>query len=168
MKKYGNWIFLALMVCIYLFLLVVKPELTRAAFNKSISIIIEILPIILVVLVVNYLIALYLKPKKVLRYLGKQAGIKGWLISIISGILSMGPIYAWYPTLKELREKGMKDGFIASFIYSRSIKLPLLPVMIYYFGLPLVVLLNLMIVIFSIINGLLVELFSTRLSKKQT
>jgi len=167
-KNYQNWFFLSIIIIIYLIVFLIRPSIAQIALSKSIEIALEILPIILVVLVINFIIAYYLKPKKIVKYLGKEAGIKGWIISIISGILSMGPIYTWYPTLKELKTKGMKEKFIACFLYNRAIKLPLLPVMVYYFGLPLVVLVNLFILIFSIINGLTVEYISKKLLKKQT
>jgi uncharacterized membrane protein YraQ (UPF0718 family) len=54
--------------------------------------------------------------------------------SIIFGIISSGPIYAWYPFLKQMREKGVSLGAIASFLYARAIKIPFLPFLIYFFG----------------------------------
>jgi hypothetical protein len=46
----------------------------------------------------------------------------------------MGPIYAWYPLLKELREKGAANSLIAIFLGNRAVKPFLLPIMISYFG----------------------------------
>lgn len=59
--------------------------------------------------------------------------MKGWIFSIVAGILSIGPIYVWYPLLSDLREKGMRTSFMGTFLYNCSVKLPLLPIMIYYF-----------------------------------
>ena len=100
---------------------------------------------------------LLLRPQSVKRYLGKEAGLKGWFASVVAGILSMGPIYAWYPVLSELKNKGMRTALIATFLYSRAVKLPLLPLMIYYFGPVFTLMLCVYLIIFSIINGAIVE-----------
>jgi hypothetical protein len=39
-----------------------------------------------------------------------------------------------YPLLEDLRGHGMRDGLIVVFFASRTIKIPLLPIMIDYFG----------------------------------
>jgi uncharacterized membrane protein YraQ (UPF0718 family) len=70
--------------------------------------------------------------------------------------ISLG-IFLWYPLLQELKEKGMRDALIATFLYSRAVKIPLLPVMVLYFGVKLVVVLTILMVLFSIIDVILVE-----------
>jgi hypothetical protein len=69
----------------------------------------------------------------------------------------MGPVYAWYAVMAELQQKGMRTALIATFLYSRAIKLPLLPLMIYYFGLSYTLVLCSYLLVFSVINGILVE-----------
>ena len=44
-----------------------------------------------------------------------------------------------------------------TFLYSRAVKLPLLPLMIHYFGLAYTLILCLYLIIFAVINGILVE-----------
>ena len=46
----------------------------------------------------------------------------------------MGPVYAWYPLLKTMKEKGTVNFHLANFIGSRSIKPVLLPVLVGYLG----------------------------------
>lgn len=99
-----------------------------------------------------------LKPKAISKYLGKGSGVGGWLLSIVAGIISHGPIYVWYPLLKELRKQGMRQGLAAVFLYNRAIKIPLLPVMIYYFGVAFTVLLLVFRVIASVIEGKMIEI----------
>jgi hypothetical protein len=36
--------------------------------------------------------------------------------------------------LHEVHEKGMQSSLVAVFLYSRAVKLPLLPLMLHYFG----------------------------------
>jgi uncharacterized membrane protein YraQ (UPF0718 family) len=87
------------------------------------------------------------------------SNIKKWFFVIVGGILSSGPIYMWYPLLAELRKKGLSYGLIACFLYNRAIKIPLLPVLIYYFGLKYVIVLTIVMIFASILQGLIVEKF---------
>ena len=105
--------------------------------------------------IINY----FVSPQKLVRYIGKSAGIKRWIIAIITGIISTGPIYLWYPLLSELKKQGVSNGFIATFLYNRAIKIPLIPLMIFYFGLAYVIVLTIVMIIISIVQGLIVEKF---------
>lgn len=89
---------------------------------------------ICVVLIMMTLINRFLDPATVARFLGNKTGIKGVLLSALAGVLSMGPIYAWYPLFKSLKEKGASSFIIANFIGCRSVKPVLLPVLLAYFG----------------------------------
>ena len=73
-------------------------------------------------------------------------------------VISMGPIYAWYPLLKELRGKGTKNSLVAVFLGNRAVKPFLLPVMISYFGGMYVVLLTLFTIAGSLAVGYLVNI----------
>jgi uncharacterized membrane protein YraQ (UPF0718 family) len=100
---------------------------------------------------------LFLKPAHIVGFLGKGSGRRGIVLSVAAGIISMGPIYAWYPLLKELRGKGAADSLIAVFLGNRAVKPFLLPVMISYFGWVYVVLLTSFTVAGSLTVGYLVE-----------
>jgi uncharacterized membrane protein YraQ (UPF0718 family) len=104
--------------------------------------------------VANY----FLKQKTVSKYLGGESEIKGWVLAISMGVLSHGPIYVWYPLLKDLRDQGMRTGLIAVFLYNRAIKIPLLPVMIFYFGIGFVILLSFYMIIASVVEGKIIEI----------
>lgn len=62
-----------------------------------------------------------------------------------------------YPLLQNLQQNGMRPALIAAFLYARSIKLPWLPLMAYYFGVTYMLTLTFYIAVFSIANGWLVE-----------
>lgn len=76
----------------------------------------------------------FLSPALVARFLGTGSGLKGMLLSSLAGVLSMGPIYAWFPLFKNLKEKGAAVFIVANFIGCRSVKPALFPVLIGYFG----------------------------------
>jgi len=158
-KHKSRWIFLVLVIILYLILALVNFSLVKESFLTFLNLLKKIFPIFFVVLFFMFISGLFFNAKKITKSLGKDAGIKGWLISIIGGILSDGPLYMWYPLLLELREHGMRDAFIVAFFYNRAVKISLLPMMIYYFGLSFVIVLTFYMILFSIINGVLVEKF---------
>ena len=60
--------------------------------------------------------------------------------------------------LKELMDSGMRSGLAAVFLYNRAIKIPLLPLMVYYFGILFVVVLLFYTLIASFAQGKLIEI----------
>jgi len=116
-------------------------------------------PILVIAFILMVLVNLFLRTSKLVKYLGKDSGIKGWLIAIIAGNLSAGTTYFWFPILKEMMENGMRPGLIASFLYNRGIKLVWLPVMALVFGIKYVVILTIITALVSILHGLIIDLF---------
>lgn len=153
----GGWLFLAIVLIAYGLSFLLSPELTQTALAMFLNIVHQILPVLGAVFLLLLIADLLLAPVRVQRYLGTGSGLKGWMIAVIAGILSVGPVYAWYAVLAELKQKGMRPALAATFLYSRAVKLPLLPLMIFYFGLPYTLVVCLYLVVFSVINGLLVE-----------
>jgi uncharacterized membrane protein YraQ (UPF0718 family) len=142
---------------IYLIFLIFNPRIFYGALNRFIGMAGNIWPVLLLVLVLMFFFNLLLDSQKIMEKISKNTGIKGYLLSIILGIISAGPIYAWYPLLSDLKGKGLKDSLIVTFLYNRAVKLPLIPVMIYYFGVKFVLTLTVLMITFSVINGILAE-----------
>jgi uncharacterized membrane protein YraQ (UPF0718 family) len=82
-----------------------------------------------------------------------MSGLAGVIFSVLAGIISTGPIYAWYPLLKDLKKKGVGSHLIAIFLHNRSVKPFLLPVMISFFGFAYVVILVSMTILASLALG---------------
>ncbi|HEC95326.1 MAG TPA: permease [Thermoplasmatales archaeon] len=154
---YYGLCFLGFVLILYIILFFFNTEKTYGSLQVSLNIIVQILPILFLVIFLIGVSNYFLKPKTVLKYLGKESGVKGWLLAITMGIVSHGPIYTWYPLLKELRNHGMRTGLLAVFLYNRAVKIPLLPIMIYYFGVVFVVVLTVYMIIASVIEGKLIE-----------
>jgi uncharacterized membrane protein YraQ (UPF0718 family) len=157
-KKYFGKYFLASVLFLYFVLLIFKPDSMLKALKASANLLIQILPLFVIVVFLMGMINYFLKPNTVSKYAGKSSGIKGWIFAIFAGIISHGPIYVWYPLLKDLRDKGMRSGLISAFLYNRAIKIPLLPLMVYYFGIKFVVILLIYMIIASIIGGKIIEM----------
>ena len=155
----GGWLFLLVVLLIYGIAALIDSELTMKAMASFSQLLDKVLPALLIVFILIFIINLLLEPAWVKKYLGSRSGITGWLTAIIGGVLSTGPVYPWYALLKELREKGMKTSLAVVFLYSRAIKLPLLPMLIHYFGITYTLILIGYLIMFSVISGLVMERF---------
>lgn len=153
----GGWVFLVIVVIGYGLIGLVKPEATTQALMFFVHVMRQVLPVLGLVFILLFIANLLLEPEWIKRYLGTGAGAGAWVIAVIGGIFSIGPIYVWYAVLSELQAKGMRTALIATFLYSRAVKLPLLPLMIHYFGITYTVVLCMYLLLFAGINGILVE-----------
>ncbi len=149
--------FLILLTAIYLGLAAVDFDLFLRAISVFAKLLSNVLPVLALVLVIMSLLNLTIKPGMAKKMLGKGSGLKGWTFAVVGGVLSSGPIYVWYPLIAELREKGMRDSLVAAFLYARAVKMPMIPLMVYYFGWNFTLLFTLYLLIFSVLNGILVE-----------
>jgi len=156
MTRGGN-IFLLIVMCLYALAFMVNAELALNALAFSTNLFHQLLPVLLLVFVLIFVSNLLVKPDWIRANMGRDSGLRGWSLAIVGGILSVGPIYAWYALLRDLRTKGMRTALIAVFLYNRGIKLPLLPLMIHYFGLAYTLVLATYMTLFSLLNGILVE-----------
>ena len=154
-------LFFAFVVIAFIVLAFFDLDAFFAALQKSFSIIKILVPIFAVVIFLMALIGYFSQGKGMLGDLAKQKGAKGWFLSLFLGLLSHGPMYAWYPMLADLRQKGLRDGYITTFFYARAVKLPLLPLMVDYFGLTFTIVLTFYIIIGSLLQGWLVELLES-------
>ena len=119
--------------------------------------ILQILPVLLLVYFIMLLTNYFVDNKKLKKYMGEDAGFKGWVISIVSGIISVGPVYMWYPLMKDLQTKGVKNKYLVIFLYNRGIKLQWLPMLILYFGLKYSLTLLFIMALISIPQGIITE-----------
>ena len=119
---------------IYAVLFFITPDATLLALAGSGKILLNMVTPLVLIFVVMLLINLFVKPARVAKFLGTDSGIRETILAAVAGIISTGPIYAWYPLLKDLKEKGAGNYTISVFLYNRAVKPFLLPVMIEYFG----------------------------------
>ena len=152
----GSWYFLGTIVIIYLLLSLFNQEVYLNSLSFFNQIIYKVIPIFFLVFVLMSLSNYFITPKFVIKHL-KEKGLKKWFFVIIGGILSSGPIYMWYPLLADLRKKGLDYGLIACFLYNRAIKIPLLPLAIIYFSWQYIVILTVVMIGVSIIQGILIN-----------
>ncbi|MFW5865862.1 MAG: permease [Nanoarchaeota archaeon] len=157
-----RWSFPAITAIIIAISAFQNTTIARDSIMTSADIIISLLPIFLLVIVLMALSIRYVDVKRIGSLLGSSSGMKGKLISIIGGIISTGAIYMWYPLLADLKHKGASHENIAIFLYNRAVKLPLLPLMIGYFGIVFSITLLITIIIFSLIQGNIIRAIFNR------
>ena len=152
--------FLSLVIFLYLLTVIININFFTKIILHSKTIIIEVIPTLIVVFILTFLANIFLNNKQAKeKFKEKQSGLLGYLGAIFLGILSTGPIYMWYPLLSELKEDGLKNSLIAIFLYNRSVKIALIPMIIYYFGLPFLIITTILMIIFSLLNGFVIGKF---------
>jgi len=158
-KKIDRGIYFLLAVALlYAVLFLFNPETIEKSVKASFLLFIKMVPALIMVVLFMGALNYFFTPKDVMKYAGKGSGAKGWFLAAATGILSHGPVYMWYPVLKELMDSGMRSGLAAVFLYNRAIKIPLLPLMVYYFGILFVVVLLFYTLIASFAQGKLIEI----------
>jgi uncharacterized membrane protein YraQ (UPF0718 family) len=157
-KKYiGKWIFLIGVIILLIVIFVIDSTKIYPILKMFKELMLQISPVLLLVYFIMLLTNYFVDNKKLKKYMGEDAGFKGWIISIISGIISVGPVYMWYPLMKDLQSKGVKNKFLVTFLYNRGIKLQWLPMLILYFGLKYSLTLLFIMTIISIPQGIITE-----------
>ena len=149
-------IFPGCVLMIYGIVFVINPARAAMALRSSTDIFRNLLIPLGLVFTLMVFMNLFLKPTHIASFLGKGSRSRGIILSTAAGIISMGPIYAWYPLLKELRKEGAANSLIAVFLGNRAVKPFLLPIMISYFGWVYVLLLTFFTIGGSVTVGFLV------------
>ena len=159
--KFGmNWVFLFLVLFLYLLTLIFNQTLFIKSLIYAKGVLIEVIPVLIMVFAFTFLANLWLTNKKANKLLSSKTGPLQYFTAVFLGILSSGPIYMWYPLLSELKEKGLNNSLITIFLYNRAVKLPLMPMIVYYFGLPFLLITTFFMITFSLINGYFVAKFT--------
>ncbi len=156
-QSYSGVYFLLSVFALYTLVGIFRIESVFPSLIFSLTIFKNVIPVLALIFAIMTAVNYYVSPESISRHIGKSSGYKKWVFAIIGGIISTGPIYMWYPMLKELKKQGVGYGFIATFIYNRAIKLPLLPIMLLYFSVQYIVILTLVMIIASLIIGLIFE-----------
>ena len=161
-KGFAGLLSMLSVMTLYGVVFLLNEQLARDALDYAGKLLSRLAPVLALVFILFFLSNLLIRPAWVRTHVGQHSGLKGWTVALFGGMLSVGPVYPWYALLGDLREKGMRSGLSAVFLYSRAIKLPLLPVMIHYFGLAYTLVLVAYLLLFSLLNGMAIEKLLTR------
>jgi uncharacterized membrane protein YraQ (UPF0718 family) len=156
-KKLKSYIFLAGVILLYFFIFVFNNSLFQISFTFFIDIIKKIIPVFIFIYILMVFSNYFINKELIIKHFN-TSGIKKWIFIVLGGVLSTGPIYIWYPLLKELKNKGLNDGLIACFLYNRGVKIPIIPIAIYYFDIKYIIILTVLMMIFSIFQGMIINI----------
>lgn len=155
----SKWIFVICIVGLYIVTSVFNSDIVIAGLYRSGEIALEVVPVLIGIFILTFLLNVYMRKKDIKPFLAKQDSIGAYTLAAIFGTVSMGPIYVWFPFLRELKKDGLHSGIITVFLYNRAVKIPLIPVIIHYFGVPFLVLTTSLMIVFSFINGYVMNRF---------
>ncbi|PLX91214.1 MAG: permease [Desulfuromonas sp.] len=155
--KFKGLRFLTLVAISYVSLGLTHSEQAMQSLMRAGQILGQILPIIALVVVINALINWWLPPNKMVRLFKKHGAKRGWGIAMVAGVMSHGPMYLWYPMLSDLQRGGVPQSILVTYFYARAVKLPLLPLMVDYFGVLFTVTLEVYILIAAWLQGLVMQ-----------
>ena len=136
MGRVRRWSFPIAVLVAYLLLWAAAPAKASSALNASLALCRHLLPSLGLVFFFMAALNLFLRLPDLENLMHKGSPLVRMVFAAGAGILSTGPIYAWYPLLKELREKGAAQGLLAVFLVNRAVKPFLLPIMVAMFGWP--------------------------------
>lgn len=145
--------FLFWVAVLYLTLWWIMPQETAAALQISIDVFSRLLLPVFLVFCFMVLLNLFLTPPRFEKIIQNGSGLKQTLFAAVAGVLSSGPIFAWYPILKDLRDRGAAPSLMAVFLVNRAVKPALVPMMVSLFGWPFVLLFTLLTVAASFCVG---------------
>ncbi len=157
----GKYLLLVVLV-FYGVLFFFSTQTAQLALQKTLITLVKILPVLLVVILFTAVINYFLKPEQIAAHLGRESGAKGWAWALAAGVISHGPMYVWFSMIEDLRTHGMRNGLIVVFFASRAVKIPLLPMMIDYFGWAFTLVLSFYILIGALLQGWILEFFEQR------
>jgi len=157
-KLTARMIFPGSVLIIYFVLFLLAQDRAMFALKASYGVFLRILVPLAFVFILMFLMNLFIKPPQIAGLIGKESGVSGVLFSIGAGIVSTGPIFAWYPLLEELKKRGARESLIAIFLNNRAVKPVLIPVMVSYFGWVYVALLTALTILGSLACGSIISI----------
>lgn len=166
--KTSGTVFLPIVLVLYVIIYIFSPEKTVDALGVSFNTMLKLLPIIITVMILLGVFNYFFNLNKLAKKMDKNSGAKAWIYALVGGIISHGPTYIWYPMLSEFRSHGVRDGLIFAFFYTRSIKVPMLPIMIDYFGWGFTILLSFYTIVAALVQGIIMNALSSDEVENQT
>lgn len=149
-------------IFVYAILALIDTKSTLQASMADLSLLYSLLPIFGLIILITALLNYYVKPKQIVKHIGKESGARGVFYALISGVLSHGPLYMWYGVLNDMKKAGAKESLLITFFYARAVKLPILVFMIGIFGLAFTIILTLYTLLASVAQGYLYNYLNKR------
>jgi len=154
---------LVLAIVAYIVTAIINLNVAKAALVITGGFLREMLSILPAVFVLSALIGAWVSKETIMRYFGKDSGVRGHIASVVMGSISAGPIYAAFPLAQSLLQKGASLANTIIIISSWAvIKAPMLFVEAKFFGFKFTLTRYLLTLPAILIMGLLGEKFLDR------
>ena len=155
MKSYAG---VLLFITLFIGVVTLFPERKEIIVNESVKYFIEMLLIIPAVMLSIGLFSVWVSKEQTSKYLGKESGLKGAVISIIIGSLPTGPLYMAFPIASSLLKKGASMLNIVVFLGACAcLKIPQGIVELKFMGLEFMILRWSFSIILIILMGYIIE-----------
>jgi len=156
--QYSQWQLLVILIAVYILLFIFYPEKGEEAFANSLELLERILPLIVLILALMLIFHYFLPIKVIVGYINRNAGIKEWIITILAGLISVGPVHIWYPVLRRLMLDDTGPGIVSAFLYARAVKLQYIPLLVIYFGIEYTIMLTAVMIVASVVIGIIMDI----------
>lgn len=108
-------------------LLFACPDIGKQSFATSWNNLLEMLSILPPVFILLGLMGVWIPREVMMKYMGKEAGIKGGILAVVLGAFSAGPLYAAFPVAGMLIKKGVAFRNVFLFLGAWStMKIPMI------------------------------------------
>ncbi|KAF2955717.1 permease [Marinitoga sp. 38H-ov] len=97
---------ISISVVLYAIAFFVKPDIFFRGLEMTKGFLIEMIEVMPPILIISSLITVWVPSEVIMKNFGKESGIKGKFLSIFTGAVSAGPIYAAFPVAQALFLKG--------------------------------------------------------------
>jgi uncharacterized membrane protein YraQ (UPF0718 family) len=166
MKKIiRNYLISVIVIAIFITVLFVFPQNKNSIIDNSINYFLEMMLILPAVMILMGLFNVWVSEKSVANYLGKQSGVKGFLISVFLGALPTGPLYVAFPLASSMIKKGASISNIVIFLSAWAcLKIPQELVELQFLGWKFMVLRWVFTVVLVVIMGVIIEKIIDRTS----
>jgi len=154
LKKYSFEILIAIT---YIVLFILFPQKTLIAFKEGVILLLKMLPIFICVVFFSSFIAVFLSPKTIQRYMGKETGFKGVVLGAIFGTLIVGPLWILFPLFNTFLKKGARLAVVGAMIGTFAIKTPWIPYAAGFLGWPFMTITVVLTLGYGILEGILME-----------
>lgn len=148
-----------IIIFIYILLAIWMPTIAKSSSRVTLDYFKEMALIMPPVFLLMGLIEVWIPKDKIQKWLGKDSGIKGGLISIALGTLPTGPLYVAFPMTASLLHSGASVNNMVLFLGSwAALKIPQLMIEIKFLGLSFTLLRFSLTLVALIIMGFIMDL----------
>jgi len=145
---------------IAIILMLFNPNKVMAGLIYAVKMYISLFLMIFSIAFLSGFISEVIPPNTIAKIIGRESGWKGILIGAVFGTFMIGPSYVFYPLFRDLIEKGAGINIIATTIGAWAIKVQWIPFAVAILGWKFVLVFNLLIFIYAIASGFVVDLFT--------